>query len=319
MRRVVTAAAATAPRGPAAPGVHQRRYGVVRDQGPDAARSSSQVLTEDEFRDWPNVGIVIQCYLRDAGADLVGLRDWAPRRGTPGVGAAGERGVLGLRDDPRRGQRLAGARVSGEVADRTPTSKLQRGSCCRNHEHLRPALGTHNIRSLAHGIAVARQLGLPPAAFELQMLYGMADAEKQALVELGHRLRIYMPYGELIPGMAYLVRRLLENTSNDSFLRAGFADNVPADELLRNPWTVSVGRISNPSETMTAHQTDGLAIRPTEGRRFHADHPQAHLAACRCRLPQRAAGRFRQGREPRGDASRPARGRQAARPALSRW
>ena len=60
------------------------------------------------------------------------------------------------------------------------------------------------------------------------MLYGMADAEKQALVDLGYRLRIYMPYGELIPGMAYLVRRLLENTSNDSFLRASFAEQVSA-------------------------------------------------------------------------------------------
>ena len=60
------------------------------------------------------------------------------------------------------------------------------------------------------------------------MLYGMADAEKQALVDLGHRLRIYMPYGELIPGMAYLVRRLLENTSNDSFLRAGFVEQRAA-------------------------------------------------------------------------------------------
>ena len=86
------------------------------------------------------------------------------------------------------------------------------------------------MRSLAHGMAVARHLGLPPAALELQMLYGMADAEKQALVDLGHRLRIYMPFGELIPGMAYLVRRLLENTSNDSFLRAGFIENVVAGE-----------------------------------------------------------------------------------------
>ena len=96
--------------------------------------------------------------------------------------------------------------------------------------HLRPALGSHNIRSLAHGIAAAQVLELPPAALELQMLYGMADAEKQALVERGQRLRIYMPYGDLIPGMAYLVRRLLENTSNDSFLRAGFVEHVSPDD-----------------------------------------------------------------------------------------
>src|SRR5262249_42684484 len=77
--------------------------------------------------------------------------------------------------------------------------------------------------------------GLPREALELQMLYGMADAEKQALVEAGYRLRIYMPYGELIPGMAYLVRRLLENTSNDSFLRASFTEHVSPEVLLMNP------------------------------------------------------------------------------------
>ena len=44
-----------------------------------------------------------------------------------------------------------------------------------------------------------------------------------------------MPYGELIPGMAYLVRRLLENTSNDSFLRASFSEEIPPEILLMNP------------------------------------------------------------------------------------
>ena len=67
------------------------------------------------------------------------------------------------------------------------------------------------------------------------MLYGMADAEKQALVDLGYRLRIYTPYGELMPGMAYLVRRLLENTSNDSFLRASFAEHVLAGGAADEP------------------------------------------------------------------------------------
>ena len=44
------------------------------------------------------------------------------------------------------------------------------------------------------------------------MLYGMADPIKDALVGMGQRVRIYTPYGQLLPGMAYLVRRLLENT-----------------------------------------------------------------------------------------------------------
>ena len=78
-------------------------------------------------------------------------------------------------------------------------------------------------------------LGFDKREVEVQMLYGMADAEKQALVDMGYRVRVYMPYGELIPGMAYLVRRLLENTSNDSFLRSASHEQVDEDRLLAAP------------------------------------------------------------------------------------
>jgi RHH-type proline utilization regulon transcriptional repressor/proline dehydrogenase/delta 1-pyrroline-5-carboxylate dehydrogenase len=192
------------------------------------------VLSESEFRDWTDVGIVIQCYLRDAAADLVALRDWAASRGTP----VWVRLVKGAYWD----YETIKAKANGwpiPVFQKKWQSDANYEVCTRfvlqNTQHLRPALGSHNVRSLAHGLATARILELPPAAIELQMLYGMADSQKQALVDLGHRLRIYMPYGELIPGMAYLVRRLLENTSNDSFLRAGMIEERPPDELLANP------------------------------------------------------------------------------------
>ena len=67
------------------------------------------------------------------------------------------------------------------------------------------------------------------------MLHGMADELKHALVERNLRLRVYAPVGQMIPGMAYLVRRLLENTSNESWLRAGFADNALPQVLLAPP------------------------------------------------------------------------------------
>jgi RHH-type transcriptional regulator, proline utilization regulon repressor / proline dehydrogenase / delta 1-pyrroline-5-carboxylate dehydrogenase len=192
------------------------------------------ILSEPEFREWPDVGIVLQCYLRDTERDLVLLRDWArDRRASVWV-----RLVKGAYWD----HETIKAQANGwpiPVFQKKWQSDACFERCTRfalqNTAHLRPALGSHNIRSLAHGIAAARVLELPPAALELQMLYGMADAEKQALIERGQRLRIYMPYGDLIPGMAYLVRRLLENTSNDSFLRAGFVEHVAPQELLRNP------------------------------------------------------------------------------------
>ena len=92
-------------------------------------------------------------------------------------------------------------------------------------------------------MAVAEQLKVPPRRFEFQMLYGMADPIKEAIQSLGYRVRIYTPYGQLLPGMAYLVRRLLENSSNDSFLRQGFAEGLvgrgAADESRRTRRTAN--------------------------------------------------------------------------------
>jgi len=193
-----------------------------------------QVLMEDEFRDTSDVGIVIQCYLQDAVADLLKLRDWSRQRGKP----VWVRLVKGAYWD----YETVHARATGWPIP-VFQQKWQSDDCferctrfvMRNHEYLKPALGSHNIRSLAHGIAAARHVGLPPEGYEIQMLHGMADAEKQAFVDMGHRVRVYMPYGELIPGMAYLVRRLLENTSNDSFLRASFTEHVAPEKLLMKP------------------------------------------------------------------------------------
>ena len=63
----------------------------------------------------------------------------------------------------------------------------------------------------------------------------MADDLKAALLQGGHRVREYCTIGELLPGMAYLVRRLLENTSNEGFLRMKNTGEASLEELLRNP------------------------------------------------------------------------------------
>jgi len=193
-----------------------------------------QILREDEFRGTPHVGIVIQAYLKDSAEDLRSLAEWARQRGTP----VWVRLVKGAYWD----YETVLARSLGwpvPVFEQKWETDANYEQLTRfllaHHTYLRPALGSHNIRSLAHGLAVARHLGLPETGIELQMLYGMGDPEKQVLVDLGYRMRIYMPYGELIPGMAYLVRRLLENTSNDSFLRASFAEHVSPETLLMNP------------------------------------------------------------------------------------
>jgi RHH-type proline utilization regulon transcriptional repressor/proline dehydrogenase/delta 1-pyrroline-5-carboxylate dehydrogenase len=121
------------------------------------------------------------------------------------------------------------------------------------------ALGSHNARSIAAALATAERLGLPPSAVELQMLHGMADQLKGAAAELGLRVREYVPVGEMIPGMAYLVRRLLENTSNESWLKAGFLDNADASKLLASPHSVAM-----PDDAGNSAERHGLSVAHPE-------------------------------------------------------
>ena len=192
------------------------------------------VLMEPEFRDWPHVGIVAQAYLPETVGDLASLADWATERGTPVTvrlvkGAYWDYEVL-------HAQQL-GWPVPVFESKWATDACYER--CARflleHHEMLRPAFGSHNVRSLAHAMAVAEALGVPDDAYETQLLYGMGEPIQRALVARGQRVRVYTPYGAMLPGMAYLVRRLLENTSNESFLKASFTERARVEDLLRDP------------------------------------------------------------------------------------
>jgi RHH-type proline utilization regulon transcriptional repressor/proline dehydrogenase/delta 1-pyrroline-5-carboxylate dehydrogenase len=199
-----------------------------------------EVLDEDAFRDWSDAGIAIQAYLRDTTHDLEELAAWTQRRGTPIV----VRLVKGAYWDY---ETIVSARegwpnpVWSYKWETDANYERLTAFLIDNHRWLRPALASHNVRSLAHALALAQLRGLPPGSLEVQMLYGMAEPIKDTLVKLGQRVRVYTPYGQLLPGMAYLVRRLLENTANESFLRASFTEHVPEEKLLRNP--LEVGRV----------------------------------------------------------------------------
>ena len=192
------------------------------------------IFTEREFKDWPHAGIVIQAYLRDANADLRDLIEWGRARGT--------RFTVRLVKGAYWDYETMKSRQNGwdcPVFFQKPESDTNFEALSRllleNESIVTAAFGSHNVRSIAHAQVFADELGIDRSRFEFQLLYGMAGPIKRALVELGYRVREYCPLGELLPGMAYLVRRLLENTSNEGFLRAKFAENVSAAELLRNP------------------------------------------------------------------------------------
>jgi RHH-type proline utilization regulon transcriptional repressor/proline dehydrogenase/delta 1-pyrroline-5-carboxylate dehydrogenase len=192
------------------------------------------VFTEEEFKDWPHSGIVIQAYLRDSEADLRNLIEWGGARGT--------RFAVRLVKGAYWDYETAKSRQNGwdcPVYLQKPESDANFETLTRllleNESIVTAAFGSHNVRSIAHAQALAEELGIDRSRFEFQLLYGMAGPIKRALVEMGYRVREYCPVGELLPGMSYLVRRLLENTSNEGFLRAKFSENASTEDLLRDP------------------------------------------------------------------------------------
>jgi RHH-type proline utilization regulon transcriptional repressor/proline dehydrogenase/delta 1-pyrroline-5-carboxylate dehydrogenase len=192
------------------------------------------ILWEEEFRDWRDVGIAIQAYLTSSIADLVELAAWAEKRGT-GVWVRLVKGAYWDYETIIASQNGWETPVFSDKPDSDVNFEACASLLVQERRWLRPAIASHNIRSLAAAMAAAEQAGMEARDVEYQMLYGMADAEKAALSEMGRRVRVYMPVGKLLPGMAYLIRRLLENTSNESFLRAGFVERLPEEQLLMNP------------------------------------------------------------------------------------
>ncbi len=198
-----------------------------------------KLLDEPDLRDGPSVGVVLQAYLRDSPAELERILSWAE-------GSA--------RSSPLTVRLVKGAYWDHEVVEArqhgwTPPVFEVKADSDRNFEALsrrlidrsrerpesvRVAVGTHNLRSIAQAIAYNRLTGGDDDALELQTLRGLGDDLARALADSGIRSRSYCPVGDLIAGMAYLVRRLLENTANESFL-AERASGAALEDLLAAP------------------------------------------------------------------------------------
>ena len=197
-------------------------------------RTFIKVFSQAKLRSIAYPGIVVQAYSREAANTLDKLLSFAKSRGTP----IAVRLVKGAYWDSE----TIVAQQNGlpsPLFHRKQSSDANFESLSRflidNHEYLYPAFGSHNVRSLTYACCYAEQRGLSNCDFELQMLYGMAGPLAQAFVDRGYLVRLYVALGQLLPGMGYLVRRLLENTSNESFLRAAFVSPQRSTFLLRRP------------------------------------------------------------------------------------
>ncbi|MEB3292318.1 MAG: proline dehydrogenase family protein, partial [Synechococcales bacterium] len=192
-----------------------------------------QLLLEPAYRDRQDIGITLQAYLRDSYQDLQDLIAWAKQRGTP-ITVRLVKGAYWDQETILSRQNYWNSPVYSHKSSTDANFERMTRLLLENHTYLYAAIGSHNVRSQAHAIAIAQALKIPSRHLELQVLYGMADNLATAIAKQGHRLRVYCPYGALIPGMAYLIRRLLENTANSSFLRQSL-EARPAAELIAMP------------------------------------------------------------------------------------
>jgi RHH-type proline utilization regulon transcriptional repressor/proline dehydrogenase/delta 1-pyrroline-5-carboxylate dehydrogenase len=193
------------------------------------------LLSEDEFAAAPSTGIVLQAYLRESPVMLDRILEWsAANAGRPPL-------VIRLVKGAYWDHEVIEARQHGWPA---PVFE-DKAACDRNFEELtrrlldarpsvRVAIASHNLRSVSHAIAYDQSIGGAPGDIEFQILRGLGDDLARALASFGLRVRAYCPVGDLVAGMAYLVRRLLENTSNESFLHEQ-AVGVPIEQLLAAP------------------------------------------------------------------------------------
>ncbi len=224
-----------------------------------------RLFAEPAHRTYPYAGLALQAYHRETEQDIQDLVAWVQKREVP-VTIRLVKGAYWDADTVR--YRQAGWPIPlFEQKAETDINYERLIPILFQHSHLiRPAFGTHNLRTLAAVEAHADAMGLAPDAREYQMIFGMAEPFQQAMVKLKRRVRLYAPVGRLLPGMAYLVRRLLENTSNESFLKKEYVESQPLTRLLAPPETSAP-----PPNVTTTHPMQEFANEP------HCDFSQAQV------------------------------------------
>jgi RHH-type proline utilization regulon transcriptional repressor/proline dehydrogenase/delta 1-pyrroline-5-carboxylate dehydrogenase len=213
-----------------------------------------RLRSDSEFKDYRHLGLAMQVYLKNSDRDIDSMLEWSRQQRLP----ISIRLVKGAYWD----YEIVVARQSGwpipvytnksesDAAFEHSTEKI-----LRNHDICHLACASHNVRSVCSVMELASLLQVPDDHYEFQVLYGMAEPFRNALLKMTGRVRLYCPQGKLLPGMAYLIRRLLENTSNESFLRQTFVEGRELEELLKAP-DASIGEEAQKDAEKQTSQAD---------------------------------------------------------------
>lgn len=187
-----------------------------------------------EFPQYPHLGIVLQAYLRDTDKDLDDLLNWTKQHNLQ-ISIRLVKGAYWDYETVKAKQNGWKIPVWTIKAESDAAYERQTRKILENHAICHLACASHNIRTISAVMEMARELNVPEEGYEFQLLYGMAEPVRKSILKIAGRIRLYCPYGAMVPGMGYLVRRLLENTANESFLRQSFVEDAQMEKLLEDP------------------------------------------------------------------------------------
>jgi RHH-type proline utilization regulon transcriptional repressor/proline dehydrogenase/delta 1-pyrroline-5-carboxylate dehydrogenase len=193
-----------------------------------------RLAREPELGDWTGLGLAVQAYQKRAPAVIAAIAELAK--------SSGRRLMVRLVKGAYWDSEIKRAQVAGRpdypVYTTKPATDLSYLVCAKAMiaaaPHIYPQFATHNAHTLA---AVRRMAEQAQAPIEFQRLHGMGEAlYKAAETEWGSMIvRAYAPVGGHEDLLPYLVRRLLENGANTSFVHALLDERVPAELVVGDP------------------------------------------------------------------------------------
>ncbi len=198
------------------------------------------VLADPELAGWDGFGVVVQAYGQRSGAVI----DWVHETAT----RLDRRMMLRLVKGAYWDTEIKRAQVLGldgfPVFTHKPASDVCFVANARKllgmTDRIYPQFATHNAHSVAAVLEMARGMGMAKSAFEFQRLHGMGERLHEiVMAEERTRCRIYAPVGAHRDLLAYLVRRLLENGANSSFVNQLVDEEVPPEEIAACPFAAA--------------------------------------------------------------------------------
>lgn len=211
------------------------------------------LATGEAAKGWEGLGFVVQAYQKRAFALIDWLADLAKTRGV----AMPVRLVKGAYWDSEIKWAQAGGLPGYPVFTRKCHTDVSFLACA---EKMLAAGGiffgqfaTHNARSVASIEAIAERHGVAPGAYEFQRLHGMGEGLHDAILAR-HASRVYAPVGPHKDLLAYLIRRLLENGANSSFVHLLMDEETPSETLAGSSMTEAekTGYTPNPDIPLPA-------------------------------------------------------------------